>query len=203
MVVENHGQMVPERDWWKTRKVLTGPIPSVHRYRPGFRGWRHPQCPHLWGLRTASRHHAPWPGGPRPHGLPHEDPHRERLFLCDHRYPAPFLILSSAQNQIWSRTRGSQAWWEVCGYVSSNYLGVDRKVLDRGWASGQDQIGKATLFKRKVPNQYTLGRERRLRPTYAKQHSLSPPQVPFHSIPSSQGPATSAHVHTRIRASFQ
>lgn len=98
---------------WKARSVFIGLIPSVHRHCPGFRGRRHSQCPHLWGLCTASCHHAPWPGWPRPHGLPHEDSHRERLFLCDHRYLAPFLILTWAQNQIWSRTKSSQDWWKV------------------------------------------------------------------------------------------
>lgn len=114
MVTEDHWYMVPERDRWRTRKAFIGLIPSVHRHRPGLGGRRHPQCPHLRGLRSASRYHAPGPGGPRPHGLPHEDPHGERLFLRDHRYPAPFLVLSSAQNQTWSRARPGEKSVALC-----------------------------------------------------------------------------------------
>lgn len=117
----------PRWDKWKTRKVFIGPLSSVLRHCPGFRGRRHPQCPHLWGLCTSPRHYAPWPGWPRPHRLPHEDPHGERILFCDHRYPALFLVLSSDQNQTdlgpeVPRTRTD---------VYSNSLQVEGKAL--GW----------------------------------------------------------------------
>uniref|UniRef100_A0A8C3MN42 Actin gamma 2, smooth muscle n=1 Tax=Geospiza parvula TaxID=87175 RepID=A0A8C3MN42_GEOPR len=65
--------------------VPSSPSPCP-RHRPGLRGRRHPQRAHLRGLRPAPRHHAPGPGRPRPHRLPHEDPHREGLQLRHHRY---------------------------------------------------------------------------------------------------------------------
>lgn len=90
MVVEDHLVTGPRKKQMKKIQGFIGLISSVLRHRPGFRGWCHPQCSYLRGLCTASCHHAPWPGWPRPHGLPHEDPHRERLFLCDHRYASSF-----------------------------------------------------------------------------------------------------------------
>lgn len=190
---EKYGSWRPFGNWSqkdKWQEVFIGPIPSLHRHRAGFRGRRHPQCPHLWGLRTAPCHHAPWPGWPWPHWLPHEDPHRERLLLCDHRYPAPFLILTWAQTK--SDLGPDILWWKVCGALSSNSLEIDGEDsgLRLGLWTRPDSQG-SLIYRGRFPTKMLPGWEQGLLKCTLSQHSRLP-----------QGPAVSVYVYTRIWAGF-